>query len=315
MQNPVLSLRNVSKYFGTKRAVSNLDLDVMPNSITGFLGPNGAGKSTSIRMGLGILRPDSGEVRLFGKPPSYQVLDRVGFLPEERGLYRKMKVLSVIVHFARLKGMKANLAKVRALALLEQFGLSDVAHKKVCDMSKGMAQKIQIIAAIVHQPEFVILDEPFSGLDPVNQQSLEDMIRDLAQKGTTILFSTHVMEHAERLCDRIVLLSRGRKIFDGNVKQAMATIPNSVILETNAGDDPASILGQLVKSIQALPSQNNGSDRWAVSLNAKANAQDVLRACVTGGLMLHGFEPAQRHLHDVFVHLVGEDELSEGSAN
>jgi len=314
MSKSVLSLSGVSKSYGGKRAVTNLDLEVPAHSITGFLGPNGAGKSTSIRIGLGILLPDAGEVELFGQRPNYRVLDRVGFLPEERGLYRKMKVLSVIVHFARLKGMKAGDAKAKALILLDKFELGDVAHKKVREMSKGMAQKIQIIAAIVHQPEFVILDEPFSGLDPVNQQSLEEMIRELAKQGTTILFSTHVMEHAERLCDRIVLLSGGRKIFDGDVKQALNTIPNKVILGTDKDVNPSEALGQLARAIQPMATESQDVSHWAVQLDAEADVQDVLRACVRNSLALRSFEPTRRHLHEVFVNLVGEDVVSEGEA-
>ncbi len=314
MSKSILSLSDISKSYGGKRAVSNLNLEVPPNSITGFLGPNGAGKSTSIRIGLGILQPDAGEVLLFGERPNYKSLDRVGFLPEERGLYRKMKVLQVIMHFARLKGMKAATAKKHALFLLEKFGLSDACNKKVREMSKGMAQKIQIIAAIVHQPEFVILDEPFSGLDPVNQQNLEDMIRELAQQGTTVLFSTHVMEHAERLCDRIILLSRGRKIFDGDVKQALTTIPNKVILGTDAGINPAKILGKLISSIQPLESDRASVSRWSVDLSKNTDVQDVLRTCVEQGLALRSFEPTRRHLHEVFVNLVGADVMSEGAS-
>jgi len=315
MNNSILSFADVSKSYGGKAAVRNLDLAVPPNEITGFLGPNGAGKSTSIRMGLGILTPDSGDIRLFGKAPNYKALDRVGFLPEERGLYRKMKVLAIIVLFARLKGMSATSAKAAGLFLLEQFGLGDVAYKKVSELSKGMAQKVQIIAAIVHKPEFVILDEPFSGLDPVNQKTLEDLIRELAKTGTTILFSTHVMEHAERLCDKIVLLSRGRKIFDGTVDAALATIPNSVILETAMTDNPAEALGQLASAVHSVQPLRDNTKRWSVELSAKADVQDVLRKCVSAKLALHGFEPARRQLHDVFVHLVGEDETAQQGAN
>ncbi|VAV86860.1 ABC transporter, ATP-binding protein [hydrothermal vent metagenome] len=315
MNDSVLSLTNVSKSYGGKPAVIDLDFTIAPHSITGFLGPNGAGKSTSIRMGLGILSPDHGEVRLFGQKPNYKMLDRVGFLPEERGLYRKMKVLAVIAHFARLKGMSAAAAKKNGLALLEQFGLGDVAYKKVRELSKGMAQKVQIIAAIVHEPEFIILDEPFSGLDPVNQQTLEDRIRSLAKTGTTILFSTHVMEHAERLCDKIILLAGGRKIFDGGVDEALATVPNSVILETGKDDDLATALGQLAKTIHRLPDSLETTSNWSVDLNNKVDVQDVLRACVNNKLSLHSFEPARRHLHDVFVHLVADDKNQTKGAN
>ncbi|PHS26717.1 MAG: ABC transporter ATP-binding protein [Robiginitomaculum sp.] len=308
MSTPVFALKDVSKAFSGKPAVRNLSFSVNAGTITGFLGPNGAGKSTSLRIGLGILAPDSGEAELFGAAPNFDVLDRVGFLPEERGLYRKMNTLAVIVFFGRLKGMTAKKAKKRGLALLKQFGLGDVAYKKVKTLSKGMAQKVQIIAAIVHEPELVILDEPFSGLDPVNQRTLEELIRTLADQGTTILFSTHVMEHAERLCDRIVLLAAGRKIFDGNVAEALQTLPRAVLMQTGDGADPAKALDGLVQSIITEGDVVDGRQNWRVELAAGADAQDVLRACVENGVNLTAFEPQKRHLHDVFVHLVDQDE-------
>lgn len=313
MSTPVFALKDVSKAFSGKPAVRNLSFSVNAGTITGFLGPNGAGKSTSLRIGLGILAPDTGEAELFGAAPNFDVLDRVGFLPEERGLYRKMNTLAVIVFFGRLKGMTAKQAKKRGLALLQQFGLGDVANKKVKTLSKGMAQKVQIIAAIVHEPELVILDEPFSGLDPVNQRTLEELIRTLADQGTTILFSTHVMEHAERLCDRIVLLAAGRKIFDGNVAEALQTLPRAVLMQTGDGADPAKALEGLVQSIIPEGDVEDTRQNWRVELAAGADAQDVLRACVEKGVNLTAFEPQKRHLHDVFVHLVDQDE-SKGQA-
>lgn len=304
MVDPVLSLGHVSKNFGGQWAVRDLCLQIAPGTITGFLGPNGAGKSTSLRLGLGILAPNSGEVRLFGAPPSYQQLDRVGFLPEERGLYRKMQVLALITHFGRLKGMHARHARARGQELLEQLDLGHAAKMKVRELSKGMAQKVQIVAALVHDPEFIILDEPFSGLDPVNQKVLEDLIRDLHARGATILFSTHVMEHAERLCDRIVLLSRGEKIFDGSVDAALGTLPRMVRLDTARDAVPAALLGRLAARVEEIPAESDDISRFQVELAHDATTQDVLKACVDGGLGLRGFEPAQRHLHDVFVHLV-----------
>ncbi|PHS24558.1 MAG: ABC transporter ATP-binding protein [Robiginitomaculum sp.] len=311
MSTPVFALQNVSKTFSGKPAVRDLSFSVKAGTITGFLGPNGAGKSTSLRIGLGILAPDSGKAELFGSRPNFSVLDRVGFLPEERGLYRKMNVLASIVFFGRLKGMSARMARKKGLALLKQFDLGDVAHKKIKTLSKGMAQKVQIIASIVHEPELVILDEPFSGLDPVNQRTLEALIRTLADQGTTILFSTHVMEHAERLCDRIVLLAAGRKIFDGNVDEALQTLPRAVLIQTGGGTDPAAALEGLVQSIAREGEAVNGRQNWRVELTAGADAQDVLRTCVEKGVSLTSFEPQKRHLHDVFVHLVDQD-LSKG---
>ncbi len=312
MSKPVFALKNVSKTFSGKPAVRDLSFSVNAGSITGFLGPNGAGKSTSLRIGLGILAPDRGTAEIFGAAPNFSALDRVGFLPEERGLYRKMNTLAAIVFFGRLKGMSARLAQKEGKALLDQFGLGDVAGKKIKTLSKGMAQKVQILASIVHKPELVILDEPFSGLDPVNQRTLEELIRTLADRGTTILFSTHVMEHAERLCDRIVLLASGRKIFDGGVAEALQTLPRAVALQTGGGQDPCAALGTLVQSIVPDGEAQEGRQNWRVELAAGADAQDVLRACVKKGVNLTAFEPQKRHLHDVFVHLVDQDQNGGG---
>ncbi len=308
MSTPVFTLQNVSKTFAGKPAVRDLSFIVKAGTITGFLGPNGAGKSTSLRIGLGILAPDRGSAELFGAPPNFDVLDRVGFLPEERGLYRKMNVLAAIVFFARLKGMSAKAARTKALDLLKQFDLEGVADKKIKTLSKGMAQKVQIICAIVHEPELIILDEPFSGLDPVNQRTLEKLIRTLADHGATILFSTHVMEHAERLCDRIVLIAAGRKIFDGDVPAALQTLPRAVLMQTGKGADPVIALENMVQNIAHEGDDDKGRQNWWVELAAGADAQDVLRACVEKGVNLTAFEPQKRHLHDVFMHLVDQNE-------
>ncbi len=311
MSGPVFELEGVSKAFAGKPAVEDLSFTVNAGSITGFLGPNGAGKSTSLRIGLGILQPDRGTARLFGAAPDFAVLDRVGFLPEERGLYRKMTTLGVIVFFARLKGMSASDARRKGLALLDQFGLGDTARKKIKTLSKGMAQKVQIIAAIVHDPDLVILDEPFSGLDPVNQRALEDLMKNLAAQGKTILFSTHVMEHAERLSDRIVLLSEGHKIFDGGVTEALQSLPRTVQVRTSAGAGLDTALHGLVQSIEAKGATGNGEQCWQVTLAPGRDVQEVLRACVDADVHLSAFEPQKRHLHDVFVHLVDQDKSRE----
>lgn len=302
MTDTILALDGVSKTFKSKPAVTDLSLEVRRGQITGFLGPNGAGKTTSLRMSLGILAPDSGQVSLFGGPPRASALDRVGFLPEERGIYRKMKVIDVIVFFARLKGVDTATARQRGLVMLDEFGLADVADAKVKTLSKGMAQKIQIIATLVHEPEFIILDEPFSGLDPVNQSALEQVVRKQAQAGRTILFSTHVMEHAERLCDKIVLIAKGRKAFDGTVSEALARVPRRVLLETADGADLGSILSGL-GSVRR--ESEDGRDIQVVELAAGADAQDVLKALVAKDVKLTRFEPVRAQLHDAFVQLVG----------
>lgn len=304
MSEIILSLAGVSKTFNGKRAVSDLSFDVKRGEITGFLGPNGAGKSTSLRMALGILTPDSGKVSLFGGRPRASALERVGFLPEERGLYRKMKTIDVIVFFARLKGVEAAEARRRGLAMLEEFGLADVADSKVKTLSKGMAQKIQIIATLIHNPEFIILDEPFSGLDPVNQKALERIVRARAEAGATILFSTHVMEHAERLCDQIVLVARGRKVFDGTVEQALGHVPRRVVLETDSQQDLSESFAPLGEIVEDRDGNAGDVRRWVINLARGVDAQDVLKACVDGDIKLLRFEPARAHLHDAFVHLV-----------
>lgn len=303
MSDRILEVEGVSKRFRKKTAVNNVSFSVERGQITGFLGPNGAGKSTSLRMSLGILAPDSGSVSLFGGPPRASALDRVGFLPEERGLYRRMKVIDVIVFFARLKGVAPDEARRRGLKMLEEFELGHAVDLKVKELSKGMAQKVQIISTLIHQPEFIILDEPFSGLDPVNQKSLERIVKAQADAGRTLLFSTHVMEHAERLCDKIILIAHGNKIFDGTVEQALGEVPRRVILETGCDADLRALLAPC-GDVKADGQTPDGNLAWTVELNQRADAQDVLKACVDGQVKLARFEPVRAHLHDAFVHMV-----------
>src|SRR3989440_10336056 len=228
----VLTLRNVTKYYGAFKAVDDLSFIVPRGSICGFLGPNGAGKTTTIRMILDIVKPSSGDITVLGRPSALEVRQRIGYLPEEKGLYKKMKTWAVIAYFATLKGMSRKAARHRVYDLLERYGLKDFAEKPTDALSKGMGQKVQMLASIAHDPEFVILDEPFSGLDPVNQQVMEEIIRDMAKRERTVLFSTHVMQHAERLCDRILLIAKGKRLFDGTISQAKGLLPRRVRLET-----------------------------------------------------------------------------------
>ena len=211
MSENVLELRNIVKTFGDFKAVNDVSFSIPQGSIYGFLGPNGAGKTTTIRIILEIIQQTSGSVAVFGHPSSLLVRERIGYLPEEKGLYKKMKTWSIIAYFATLKGLSRAEAKRRAYELLEKYGLKDVADQKTEALSKGMGQKVQVLASIAHDPDLVILDEPFSGLDPVNQEVMEEIIRDMAARGKTILFSTHVMQHAERICDHILLIAGGKK--------------------------------------------------------------------------------------------------------
>src|SRR3954469_13922737 len=280
--DPTLELRSVTKYYGDFKAVDDVSFSLPAGSICGFLGPNGAGKTTTIRMILEIIRPTNGTITVLGRPSALEVRQRIGYLPEEKGLYKKMKAWAIIAYFATLKGLDKKRAKARAYELLERYGLKDFANKPTDALSKGMGQKVQMLASLAHDPEFVILDEPFSGLDPVNQQVMEEIIRDMAGRGRTILFSTHVMQHAERLCDRILLIAKGKMIFDGTISQAKETIPRRVRLETDDDIAPLREL-PLVKSLQPAA---NGSTHWELELADHADPQAILQTCFARGIRL-----------------------------
>ncbi|MGF1462768.1 MAG: ABC transporter ATP-binding protein [Maricaulaceae bacterium] len=303
MTETILDYFDVSKRFGEAFAVRDVSFSVARGSILGFLGPNGAGKTTTLRMGVGLVAPDQGSTQLFGERPSRLALDKVGFLPEERGLYRKMRAIDVITFFARMKGLDAQEAKRRGRDLLERYGLADAVERKIKAMSKGMAQKVQILATLAHDPELVILDEPFSGLDPVNQKTLEDLIRQIAQEGRTIVFSTHVMEHAERLCDRIVLMARGRKIFDGDLEAALSQSPTRIVVDGNSLDALAQAGRAL--GLNPEPAEDGG---LVIDLQRAEQAEALLAASLEAGVNLKRFETRRPSLHETFVRLVSDAE-------
>jgi len=305
MDEPVLQLSNVVKTYGDFTAVRDLNLSIPKGSIYGFLGPNGAGKTTTIRMILEIIKPSSGEITILGHHSALDVRNRIGYLPEERGLYKKMKVWAIIQYFAMLKGMEKKAAKAQALLLLEKYGLKDFAESKVEALSKGMAQKVQILSAVAHDPELIILDEPFSGLDPINQSVLEGLIHDMAGNGQTVIFSTHVMQHAERLCDHILLIAKGSKIFDGTVNEAKATIPRRVVIETTDDIDPLRNIDGVTEIVNT-DAKESASKEWQLQISERVNPQDILRSCFERGIKLSRFEFTEPSLHDVFVYLVGD---------
>jgi ABC-2 type transport system ATP-binding protein len=307
MGDEPLVLEGVSKSFNGRTAVRDLSFAVPRGAILGFLGPNGAGKSTSLRIALGVLAPDAGEARLFGGPPRIEALRRVGFLPEERGLYRRMTAQGTIAYFAQLKGMDARTANDRARALLDAHGLGDSARKTISKLSKGMAQKVQILAAMIHEPELIILDEPFSGLDPVNQQGLEKLITDVHARGATIVFSTHVMEHAERLCDQLVVIAKGQKRFGGTVAQALALAPRRAAVTTAGAFDLGAALAQRGFATTEETGQSpEAVRRWRINLPAGRDAQDALRAAIEAGAPVTAFAPEGVRLRDVFVSLASD---------
>jgi ABC-2 type transport system ATP-binding protein len=303
--NAALQAEGLIKRFGARAAVDDLTFAAPQGAIYGVLGPNGAGKSTTMRMLVGVLQPSAGRVTIGGASLTREALRRVGYLPEERGLYRNMSARSAIAYLARLKGMPSGKAYKRADELLTAQGLGEVRRKKIKTYSKGMAQKVQVLAAVAHEPDIIVLDEPFAGLDPVNQRGLEDMIREQAAAGRTVLFSTHVMEHAERLCDRILLINGGRKAFEGTVQEALALAPSVAMLETDGDFDLAAALGARGFNI-AADGEEHGSRRWRARLESATGSRQLLSACVEAGAPLSLFEPARASLHEAFVALVGE---------
>ncbi len=302
MTDTVVELQHVTKRFGDFTAVGDLSFALKRGSILGFLGPNGAGKTTTLRMMLGILAPDEGEIRVLGRGIA-EVRSRIGYLPEERGLYKRMRADAAIAYIATLKGMERAPALARARALLAGFGLGDFARVRIEGLSKGMAQKVQVLAAIAHNPEFVILDEPFSGLDPVNQSELEAFIRREAASGKTILFSTHTMQHAERLCDRIVVLAKGRKRFEGTLEEARNLLPRRARL---AADGDLAFLMSL-PGVLGVTAPGLGSPYWLIDLKEGCDGRTLLTTCFEKNIPLSHFDVAPPGLHDVFVSLVGSE--------
>lgn len=298
-----LSLDGVSKRYGDFHAVRDVSFSVPAGRICGFLGPNGAGKTSTIRMALGLIAPTSGQITVLGSDDARKVRDRIGFLPEERGLYKRMTPIDAIAFFAGLKGMADGEARKRGKAMLEAQGLGPFMAKPIQSLSKGMAQKVQLLSALAHEPELVVLDEPFSGLDPVNQQALEAMIRDIAARGATVLFSTHVMQHAERLCDRVVLMARGRKVFDGDVAEARAAAPRVLVLEGDLTVEEVAALPGIGKvTAETLA---DGSRRHVAVLEAGADGQAALKTAFARDLALKRFEAREPSLHDAFIVLTG----------
>ncbi len=289
-------LEGVRKSFGEKVALEDLWLRIPTGCICGFLGPNGAGKTTTIRLIIGIFRPDAGRIQVLGQADPAQVKHRLGYLPEEKGLYKKMKVQDLILYFAQLKGMEVGQARQRAGELLATLGLAEWADKKCEALSKGMGQKLQILISLIHRPELVILDEPFSGLDPLSRDAMRELIVELRQEGRTVIFSTHVMEQAEQLCDRVVLIDRGRKLVEGSLEEVRASAGRSVVVEAETAVDWERLPGVIGVS--------PAGRQVDLSLAEGADPQHLLAALV-GQTRIRRFEVRSTSLHEVFVRAVG----------
>jgi ABC-2 type transport system ATP-binding protein len=295
-----LSLDRVSKKFDDFIAVDELSLQVRAGRIFGLIGPNGAGKTTTIRMIVNILAPDSGRIELFGQQMSERLQDRIGYLPEERGLYKKMKVGEQLRYFGELKGMKPREADAQIDRWLARLKLSEWKDKKTDQLSKGMQQKIQFITTVMHEPDLLILDEVFSGLDPVNAELMKEVLLELKADRRTIIFSTHMMAQAEELCDDICLISRSRKVLEGSLREVKSSFGRrAVALRVEGGD---AVLNDPSLAASVKPH----GDYVEVWLADGADSQDVLRRLIETGARVTRFEQVEASLHDIFLQKVGE---------
>lgn len=316
-----IEISGVRKTFGAKVAVQDLDLRVPAGSVCAFLGPNGAGKTTTIRMVMSILFPDSGQIRVLGRASALESKDRIGYLPEERGVYRKMKVASFLTYMGRLKGLDAagpgGGLEAKVLAWLDRVQLADCAKKKCQELSKGMQQKVQFIASVLHEPELIILDEPFSGLDPVNSRLLRELVDEQHRAGRTLIFSTHVMSHAEQLCDHVFMINRGVKVLDSSMAELRDRYdPRTIVVEplTGDGESAAAALRGLPGVESIIPAERSAE----VHLAADASPQATMQA-VSQRLPVRRLELARASLEDIFITKVSEhggpgSELADAAA-
>ena len=290
----MLSIENVTKRYDGHTAVDDLSLKIEPGVIYGLLGPNGAGKTTTIRMTMGIIQPDEGTIEILGEPFSESLKEKIGYLPEERGLYRKMKVLEHLVFLAQIKGLSAKTAAERASRWLERVDLAGWEDKPVEALSKGMQQKIQFISTIIHEPQMVILDEPFTGLDPINTQLLKDVIVEMKNEGRTVILSTHLMDQVEKLCERICLINKGRKVLEGGIQDIKMRFSKNVVAMRFAGD---------ARELEAHPDVEKVTEfgqGLSVTLSDGADPAVMLRHALDRG-RVDRFEVGEMSLHDIFI--------------
>ena len=302
---PIVELHNIRKVYDTKVAVEGLSLAIEPGTMFGLLGPNGSGKTSSIRMMIGMTVPDSGTVRLFDQPFSRKLLDRVGYLPEERGLYKKMKVLDQLSFLGQLHGLDERTARSRSLAWCERLQITEAIEKKTEELSNGMQQKIQFIASLLHEPELVIMDEPFSGLDPVNAELLMDTLVELRGQGKAVLFSTHRMDQVEKLCDGIALIYQGKLVLSGSMREVKSRYPRNRVQAVFSGDD-SFLRSPLVTDARIY------AGIAEITLERPEDAQPLLAEAVSCGTEIRRFEVMEPTLEEIFISTIkGSPEFAE----
>ncbi|MGA9731630.1 MAG: ATP-binding cassette domain-containing protein [Candidatus Acidiferrales bacterium] len=289
-----IALENVTKSYDSVTAVNAVSLNVRSGAILGLLGPNGAGKTTTIRMIMNILVPDEGSIRVMGEPVTDDTRDKIGYLPEERGLYPRMKVREIIIFLAALHGLSEAESGKRADEWLERLGLTEWSDKKLVDLSKGMQQKVQFITSVIHRPPVVILDEPFSGLDPVNAATIQEIMLSMRDQGSTIVLSTHRMEQVERLCDSICLINKGRNVLDGELRAIKRSYGKNTLHVEFTGSDsflshPA--MGEVTRLVTGVEAK----------LKPGADPQEILKAAVLAGTRINRFELLEPSLSEIFI--------------
>ncbi len=306
MTQPIVSLSGLCKTFGAVRAVDNVSFDVYPGEIFGLLGPNGAGKTTTIRMMLDIFRPDCGEVRLFGAPLVEATKQRIGYMPEERGLYRDLKLESTLVYLATLKGLSESAARQQVGDWLRRLDLHKDKNKKIQDLSRGMQQKAQFIATLVHNPDLIVVDEPFANLDPVNTRLAMEILEEQARRGAAIVMSTHLMFQVEAMCNRIVLIDKGRTVLYGEVDKIKRDFATNAVLVGGQGD---------FTGLPGVLDMRQENSHWRLSLAPGAEPQTIFRTLAgRDGVKIDRFELAEPSLDDIFIAVVQGDSQAAGEA-
>lgn len=301
---PTVEVSHISKSFGALKAVDDVSFEVEKGEIFGLLGPNGAGKTTAIRVLLDIFKPDNGTVSILGGPMTEAKKDHIGYMPEERGMYQDIPLDRCLVYLGTLKGLSSAEMNSRISGYLKRFDLESWRHKKVKELSKGMQQKAQLITTLIHEPDLVIIDEPFSGLDPINTQMVKDLLREQRDKGVTILMSTHQMHQVEELCDRIVLIDHGRTLLYGNLEDIRHQFSGHAVIVRTPNDLPA------LPGVEHVEQHNSSAHR--LNLAPSTNTQDVLRMLVERGIHVDQFEIAAPTLDEIFIKVVQKYDQETG---